>query len=128
MIRPLRTDDLALIRKWHAESGFRYPLPDFSSPLCAVLGAAELRGKVVAAGLIRLIGESYLFLDSEARPGEQVRAAMEIQEALELDARAVLGLDHLICALPPNVNKVFLEQIPRLGWQKTKWKRFAKNI
>ena len=109
-------------------SGFRYPLPDFNSPLCAVLGASEKNGKMIAAGLIKLIGESYLFLDSEARPAEQVRAAMEIQEALELDARAVLGLDHLICALPPNVNKEFLKQIPRLGWQKSTWKRFAKNI
>jgi hypothetical protein len=128
VVRPLRTDDFALIRKWHAESGFRYPLPDFDSPLCAVLGVSEERGKVHAAGIVRLIGESYLFLNPETRPGQQVRAALELQEALELDARAVLGLDHLICALPPNVNKPFLGQIARLGWQKSTWKRYAKNI
>jgi len=128
VIRAFRDADQELVRRWHSESGFKYPLPDFKSPLCAVIGASEHRGRTVTAGLIKVIGESYLWVDPNASSEELARPVRDLQEALELDARAVLGLDHIICCLPPNVDKDFASQIERLGWQKSKWKRFAKNI
>lgn len=117
-----------MIAAWHAKSGFNYPLPNFAPNANAVMGVAEERGKVAAAGVVGLIGEQYLWLDPDASPRTQVRAALSLQEALELDAKFALGLSQIIAWLPPAVNPRFAAQLERLGWRKSEWQSWAKNL
>lgn len=123
MIRTLQEADIALIQEWHRRSGFDYPLPDLSAPATYIVDSYE---GPVAAGTVKLIGEEYLWLNPDAK--HPVRSLLNLQDALELDAKCLLNLDQLVAWLPKKAPKIFSGQIRRLEWRKSPWQSWAKNL
>ena len=119
---------MAVVREWHRQSGFGYPLPNLLSPLAVVRGVAERDGKIVAAGIVRLIGEEYLLLNPDSSPTTRARAALELQAGLELDAKQFHGLDSISAWIPPEIEGEFAEKIVRLGWIKSPWQNYTRFL
>jgi hypothetical protein len=128
MVRPYSGTDLALIKAWHEQSGFGYPLPDLSSPLLCVFGVAESEGEPVAAAGIKLIGEEYLWLNPAKSDKAQALAAYRLQRAVEKTAAEQFGLESISAWLPPEIEKRFGGTIERLGWIKSPWQNYTKFL
>lgn len=127
MVVPYRERDIEIIRGWHERSGFDYPFPDLGNPLFCLLGVSEANGVPVAAAGVRLLGEAYLWMDATASAKTKVKALIELHRDLKSNAQRI-GLDQVVCHLPPEIDQAFSTRLRKFGWNKSVWENYAINI
>lgn len=83
----------------------------------------------MAAGIIKLDAECYLFVDHEcSTPRERLEGLRLLQDDLIAQSRR-LGFDQLYCCLPPEVEKSFGRRLSEHGWRKDRgWPRYVYQL
>lgn len=105
--------------------GMPYPMPDVNSPAFALKEMLEDdKGKVVAAGAVKIIGEVFLWIDpaeTKLRRAKAVRAL-----AARAGARgAAVGFEELSAWVPPSVEAEFGTALHKLGWSPSLWRNWS---
>lgn len=77
-IRPFKFEDLEAIRSL-GERYSDFPFPDVNDPLYTVKEVAEVDGKIIGAGLLRMTSEAVLILDLKC---PQIQRAYAIERLL----------------------------------------------
>ena len=127
MVRPYKDADLSAIKNWHEQSGIDYSFPDLSSPLFHLIGVAESEDAPVAAATVKLIGEAYLWLNPAASTFAKTRALLQLHSALKRDAE-LEGFDQVMAWVTPEIDKNFGPHLQKLGWEKSVWQSYGKNL
>jgi len=145
-VRRYNASDLSALKKMHAAQGFSYPFPDLENPLFLtklVLTddpvAQDFRpeafsdgepGKgIVAAALLRLTAEAYLFLDPDAgTPRQRWEWLLALHNAANREAWQ-RGLEDVHAWLPPEISGKFGKRLARLGWLRDDaWTPYCKPL
>jgi hypothetical protein len=126
-IRPFKDKDSDAIFAMHEASGFDYPMPDLRSPLMCVLGVADSDGVPVAVAGIKLIGEAYLWMDATMSDRTKAKALLKLHRDMKLNAKQI-GLDQVVCHLPPEIDSGFSTRLLKFGWNKSVWSGYAINV
>ena len=110
--------DLEAIERMHRESAFDYKLPSFrNNPLFPIQRSIRDKGNFVAAVLVKVEAETYLFLDHRVRnPKFRYQALKTLHEDLISEARN-MGFDCLHAYLPPQVARSFGPRLEKVGWR-----------
>ena len=120
-----------VIEALHEESGFSYRLPEFMArkPLFPVQRVVRENGQFIAAGILKVDAEAYLFMNHEAgTPEERFAALQALHEDVVSRAREI-GFDQIYCVLPPDVEKSFAPRLQELGWQRDRgWTRMTLEL
>jgi hypothetical protein len=114
MIRAMRPEDDAVLRRIHAEQGIDYAFPDLDSPLFFVKKVSETSGRVDGALVLRLCAETSLLLNRQRGPQEKMAVMRELQQAVLAEAYD-RGLDEIHAAIP---EIGFDKRLRQLGWVK----------
>ncbi len=128
MIRDCRPEDFPAISELHKEQEFDYAMPDLANPLFLVKKVREVDGRVVAACVLRITAETFLFCSGS--PVEKGRSLLELQPEVLREAYEK-GLSEIICAVPPPIAEEFgpVLQDSRLGWIRIpEWPVFQRNL
>jgi hypothetical protein len=117
------------LRRIHEESGFDFKFPDLSDSRFAIQRSLRHEGKLMAAVVVKLEGECYLFLDHKsATPFERFFGLQIMQKDLLEKAREI-GLDQLYCVLPPEVERRFGARLVEHGWKKDRgWTKYTYEL
>ena len=131
MIRECTAEDLAALRRMHANDPFDFFLPDLSDALWITKTALESEGRLVMAVVGRLTSEAYLLEDAAERervaPVVRMRRILALAEAAAADVRS-RGIDSAHAWVAPQVADKFGPQLERMGWQPAKWAAFMKEL
>ena len=123
----MTAEDFARVFVLHDAMGMPYVFPDLTSPLFPVKTVVrDQNGQIAAAGALKIISEAYLWL----APGMKVRDKLNAIGVLEADMREEAirqGFDHVAAWLPP-VSPGFERLLGIIGWQKSKWPTWARNL
>ena len=130
MIRPITEDDFPAIEKLHHAMGFDYKLPNLCEPLFVVkLAQVDTNDKLIAASVLKLQSECYLWIDPTASLRVRLRAIMELSKAVYAEAFRV-GLDCMVAYLPPGLPPAFRRVLNRIGWSqaRTGWDAWSSEV
>lgn len=121
--------ELPELRRIHQESGYDFKFPDLADTRFAIQRSLRHEGKLMAAVVVKLEGECYLFLDHKAStPFERFFGLQRLQNDLVEQARRI-GLDELYCVLPPEIEKSFGPRLEEAGWKKDRgWTKYTYEI
>lgn len=118
------------IQQIHDDAGFDYRLPDFvGNPRFPIQRAISSNGRFMAASLVKVEAEVYLFMNHEnGTPEERWEGLKLLHEDVVSRARKI-GFDQLYCVLPPEIEKSFGPRLQELGWGKTRgWARYTYEL
>jgi hypothetical protein len=114
-IREVVSADHATIEQIHLSMGIRYQMPDLNGPLIRVRTAVEENGEIVAAAILKLEPETYLWVRPGLRPAVKWDAIRMIQKELVRQAMH-LGFEQLVAYVPDCVR--FSKRLLSLGWRR----------
>jgi len=125
MIRDMRPEDDAVLRRIHAEQGIDYAFPDLDSPLFFVKKVSETSGRVDGALVLRLCAETSLLLNRQSGPQKKMAVMRELQQAVLKEAYD-RGLDEIHAAIP---EIGFDRRLRQLGWVKDRpgWNLWSRT-
>jgi hypothetical protein len=128
LIREYTHTDLDALVSIHSRRELPYSIPDLESPLFLSKIVIEKDSRIVAASLLRLTAEAYVFLEPERGDARQRMYWLRlIHEAARGDA-ARKGLDDVHCWVPPGLGKSFGKRIVALGWQRERWDCYSRSL
>lgn len=113
-----------LIADLHKKMGIRYPLPDLDGPLVIITERAKNNK---AACAVKLIGETYLFVEPGASTRERVEAIQEVSDKA-IEAAKIFKLEDVSAWIPPDVAPRFAHMLFDLGWRLSPWPCFSRLI
>jgi hypothetical protein len=122
--------EVEAIRDIHAKSGMDFNLPVFvGNPRFPVQLSIRHNGSFLAAALVHVDAEIYLFLEHEvASPQVRYEGLEMLQNELVKRVRG-LGLDTMYCVLPPQVEKAFGRRLLAHGWQRDRgWNKYTFEL
>jgi len=124
------TEDIERINKIHETAGYDYRLPDFiDSPLFPVRRSVYSCGQFMAAALVKLNAEVYLFVDHNCGTPQERKEGLEALHRNLITSLGRLGLDQMYCVLPPEVEKSFGKRLEEAGWVKDRgWQKYTFEI
>lgn len=119
--------DLDTIRTMHEAMQIGYTFSGFS-PLFAVKRVVEdARGRVIAAGALKLTSEAFLWLDEIESSVKKLHAIAALNTACTEDARK-MGLEDCTCWVPPRIARTFKAALQSLGWEESAWPSFTYKL
>lgn len=126
VIRDYEPGDEAAVRAIHEAQGIDYAFPDLASPLFFVKKVRVVDGKVVAALMLRMTAETYLFVQGDPR---DKMAAMATLQPEVLRQAWQLGIDDVVCFVPDTLLTRFRKRLGQLGWNKDRegWTSFSRG-
>lgn len=128
LIREYTDADLDTLVSIHSRRRLPYSMPNLSSPLFLSKVVIEKDSRVIAASLLRLTAEAYVFLDPEVGSArERLYWLQLVHEAARGDA-VRKGLDDVHCWVPPALSKSFRRRIEALGWQRERWDCYSRSL
>lgn len=129
MIRDYRDADWHAINQLHLKSGLpEVCLPDVNDPLYLIRRVIEDTGRVVMGGFVRLAAEPFLLVDHEwANPGMRWLALADLCEDICAAAKQK-GLLQLTCWIPPDIEESFGRRLEGLGFVKSPWVSYTRNL
>ncbi len=120
-------------RQWNQEEGQKlydamglpYTMPNVASPAFALKELLEdENGKIIAAGAIKIIGESFLWIDPAQTPIRRAKAVRALVARAKVEgARA--GFEELSAWIPPAVEAEFGLALHKLGWSPSLWRNWS---
>ncbi len=133
MIREYKEEDLAELRRIHAESGFGYAFPDLNDPLfVSKLVLANEDGCVEMAALARLTCEMYLLVGRRGGDRSEPRRRYENLVNLHREGEKDLlarGLEDAHAWLPPAVASRFGRRLQDFGWVRDDgWTPYSRRL
>lgn len=113
--------DVAKILELHDKMKLGYQAPSFDSPL-VVLKQEVLTddGQLIGAAAVKLIGETFLWLDPSVSKVGRLRATLALMDTCRPQLQQI-GLEETSCWLPPHLEERFGSLLGRLGWSKSPW-------
>jgi hypothetical protein len=133
VIREYKEEDLAELRRIHAESGFGYAFPDLGDPLfVSKLVLTDVDGRVETAALARLTCEMYLLVGrregGRSGPRQRYENLVSLHRAGEKDLLA-RGLEDAHAWLPPAVAGRFGRRLQEFGWVRDdSWTPYSRRL
>lgn len=129
MIREYTERDFAAMKRLHAKAGLPPNcLQDFSNPLFVVKLVSAKGAEIEQGVFLKLQGEAFLLIDHEAgTPEERWQTIAELAEQGFNRARA-LELQQVSAWLPPEIERRFGVRIKELGFVKSPWASYSKNL
>lgn len=108
--------------------GLDYKLPDLSSPLFIIREVAEHEGQIIAAGVVRLEAELYVWVDREVgTPKDRWEAVKQLNETAMSKAYWEKGLDNAVLWCPPEIEKSFGKRLKALGFTPDRgWRSWSR--
>jgi hypothetical protein len=118
------------IQQIHDDSGFDYRLPDFSgNPRFPIQRAISNNGKFMAASLVKVEAEVYLFMNHENGTPQERWEGLRLLHADVVSRARQIGFDQLYCVLPPEIEKSFGPRLQELGWSKDRgWSKYTLEL
>lgn len=118
------------IARIHGDSGFNYRLPDFASnPIFPIQRAISNNGQFLAASLVKVEAEVYLFMNHETGTAEERWEGLKLLHADVVSRARQIGFDQLYCVLPPEIEKSFGPRLQELGWSKDRgWSKYTLEL
>jgi hypothetical protein len=114
----------------HEQSGFNYKFPSFQgNPLFPIQRTVSMNGKFIAASLVKVEAEVYLFMNhTVGTPEDRWEALKNLHDDVVTKAR-LIGFDSLMCAVPPEIEKSFAPRLRELGWEEDRgWRKFVLEL
>ena len=114
----------------HEQSGFNYRFPSFQgNPLFPIQRTVSMNGRFVAASLVKVEAEVYLFMNhTVGTPEDRWEALKNLHEDVITKARDI-GFDQLYCVLPPEIEKSFAPRLRQLGWEADRgWTKYTLEL
>lgn len=127
IIRNAKEEDLEEIKKLYEMQGFDYPFPNLNEPLFAIKKVVEKDGKIIGAGVIKLQGEAYLFLNPNDSAKSKVQMMNELNDDICLESWKI-GLDQISAWIPTEIEGKFKKRLTKMGWIKSKWNSWTRNL
>lgn len=131
IVREYEEADLAKIESLHRDSGFRYELPDFSSPQFFSRRVVSDESGIAMAGFLQLTAQTFLVCDPRWRtPAWRMEALRQLHAACHRDA-AEQGVAEVNAFLPPIISSKFGRRLKKLGWnfyEGEEWKCFSFRV
>lgn len=129
-IGDLLVEDVPRIKEIHQESHYDYRLPEFvGNPRFPVQRSLYSDGRFVAAALVKLEGEVYLFLDHTYGTPEERKHSLELVHRDLIMQSRQFGLDSLFCVLPPEIEKSFGPRLEEAGWKRDRgWTKYTYEL
>lgn len=128
-VREAGQADFPEIRAMHAAMGLDYKMPDLDSALVPVKVVCEEDGRIIAAGILKIEAETFLWVSPHASPTEKWDAVRLMQAAVMKQAFRI-GLEQLVAYVPECVEKFFKRRMLRLGWQRQRdgWRAWSLEV
>jgi len=129
-IGDLLEEDVPQIKRIHETSHYDYRLPEFvGNPVFPVQRSLYSDGRFVAATLVKLEGEVYLYLDHDwETPQERKRSLELVHKDLIVKCRE-WGLESIFAVLPPQVEKSFGPRLEEAGWKRDRgWTKYTYEL
>lgn len=125
--RPLKSEDIPVLKEFAAHSGF--PYPELDSPhIESVLVIADAEDKPIMAVAAKRLVEVYAWISPEARSALRMEAIRMIHSPMS-EALKVLGYDCAEVFIPPQLVRRGFGRIlqERFGWKKN-WLSWGKRL
>jgi hypothetical protein len=109
--------------------GLDYKFPNLDGPLFVIKQVAELDGRIVAVGAVRIEAELYLWIDhSVGEPEDRWDAVKELNDVGMDKAYWEQGLDNCVCWVPEAVEKSFGKRLKQLGFDTDRdgWRSWSR--
>jgi hypothetical protein len=118
------------IRAIHAASGFDYICPNFpGNPRFPIQRVISNQGQFIAASLVKVEAEVYLFMNHEHGTPEERWQGLQLLHADVVNRARIIGFDSLLCAVPPEIEKSFGPRLKELGWDKDRgWPKYVLEL
>lgn len=124
-IRDWKTEDMPHIAELHRKMALGYQLPETFGPLFFVRKVfVDDDGKVIGAAAVKLIGEAYIWLDTERSEYERAKCVKILQDSCGKEA-ARIGLEDVSAWIPTKLLRCFRVTLEKLGWKKSPWRNFS---
>lgn len=129
-IGDLLVEDVPRIEEIHQESHYDYRLPEFvGNPVFPVQRSLYSDGRFVAAALVKLEGEVYLYLDKNFGTPQERKKSLEIVHGDLIMKCRQLGLDSIFAVLPPEIEKSFGPRLEEAGWTRDRgWTKYTYEL
>lgn len=110
------------VREWHDLSGIPYPFPDIYGP-----GWMPLIHLHDGALGLKLQLEAFLWFSPWSTTRERGRTLKALEE---LGAQQVhsLGLDEVVCWVPPTLEASFGPRLRHMGWIRSPWSSYSRRL
>lgn len=102
--------------------------PDTDNPLFVLGQVVELKGKVAMVVNVKLQGELFLTLDHTAGTPEELWAALQALNHSLCSAAWERGLDQITAWLPPELEDSFGKRMLEMGYVKSPWTCWTRNL
>lgn len=111
IVRPLKPEDIPILKQYAEASGF--PYPDFDDPhIEAFLVVVDSEDRPIVAVAAKRLIEIYGYFDPNASPSLRLKALAMLHEGMAESLRA-LGYNSIECFLPPEIEKAFGARLMR---------------
>jgi hypothetical protein len=130
VLRDYRAEDFEAVRAIHESTGIDYAFPDLEDSRFFVRKVLEVDGVVVAAGVLRVSAEAYLWLrrDDWGDKDEKLLAIEALQRAGFEEARQK-GILEVVCWVPKWIERFFGKHLKALGWSRDRedWVTWSRD-
>ena len=131
IVREYTDADFREVKRLHASSGFKYPLPSLSSEEFYSRRVIQDCTGFGMASFMRLTSEVYLICNPTWRnPAWRMEALRKLHHICNGDA-SDKGVKEVCAFLPPEIVKKFGGRLTRMGWTSYKgpeWKCFGHEV
>jgi hypothetical protein len=110
-VRPLKPEDIPILKRWAEASGFPYPELDHPH-IEAVLVVADSEDRPIVSGTAKRLIEMYGHFDPEASPVILIKALGLLHEGMAATLREK-GYNVCECFVPPAIEKTFGARLMR---------------
>ena len=110
-------------RALHAKMKMRYPFPPIDELIVVKAAVGDQSGNVIAGGMVRVVGEAYLFVDPDTGKATRTEAIRMLHKDLAEKSKKE-GLTDVSAWLPPQVFSAgsgFVPLLEELGWKRSPW-------
>lgn len=119
--RKATPEDYETLKQIHEQSGLKFPMPDFESPMVEALEVVvDERGEIIMAAAAQRTVEVYLFSPAgQFHPMVKMEGIRLLHGAIR-DTIAEKGYNEGFSFIPPQIERVFGRHLQKwFGWEKT---------
>lgn len=128
-LREYSEADFAAVKRLHEASGLPGEcLADFANPLFFVREVAERAGRVEQAVFLKIQGEAFLLVDHDAGTPEERWTMLRALAERGFERARGFGIEQVSAWLPPEIEKSFGRRIKELGFERSRWMSWTKNL
>lgn len=119
VVRDYRPEDLPQIKAIHESVGLDYKMPEIGLPIFFIKKVIVLGDEVVAASVLRVEAETYLWLKrGDWADSEDKLLTLKLLQEEVLDAAWKLGVPNVVAWVPRHVERFFAKDMQTLGWSR----------